>query len=537
MKKRNVLKRVLSVTMAAALMMSAASCGKDEENQPAATGDFGFGEDELTFSWYDNSDVAAATPWADTSETEKWIKENKKVTIKYMDPGGASAEKLATMIVSDEFPDVITMLRGQDSEKLIASGKVIPLNQFMDKYSYMSNTLKEKGILKMMEYSDGKNYEIPNWANISDHPTGNNGWVVNKKIYDELGRPAINNFEDLYQYLKRVKENYPDVIPYETTDVFQGERYVLAGMAEDLPPDHLDYFSYPKDGKLTSIFKHPAYKETMLYLNKLYNEKLMTQDIFSQTSDQVKEKFSNGKVAVTSTAIGACESTRENLKKMGSDWETIVPPMKDGLDRSKVYSQGYDRLGWTEVLITKDAKNPEGLYAYFDWLFSPEGQRIFSYGPQGIFYDEVTPEGYPILNDKWYNSPDPLKEIKGNGGGVGLGNTFVDDCGMYVDSNSPEEKRSWGKAQQLKNIWPYAKDITEFSNIIPGVGVDEGIIYQTITDMHKQARAKMIFAGSESEVLAELDKLIADTDKAGMDELLKYEEKRWNENKAKMNAQ
>ena len=82
MKKRNVLKRVLSVTMAAALMMSAASCGKDEENQPAATGDFVFGEDELTFSWYDNSDVAAATPWADTSETEKWIKENKKVTIK-----------------------------------------------------------------------------------------------------------------------------------------------------------------------------------------------------------------------------------------------------------------------------------------------------------------------------------------------------------------------------------------------------------------------------------------------------------------------
>ena len=69
------------------------------------------------------------------------------------------------------------------------------------------------------------------------------------------------------------------------------------------------------------------------------------------------------------------------------------------------------------------------------------------------------------------------------------------------------------------------------------MGVDEGIIYQTITDMHKQARAKMIFAGSESEVLAELDKLIADTDKAGMDELLKYEEKRWNENKAKMNAQ
>ncbi|MEG1441320.1 MAG: hypothetical protein RSC29_01520, partial [Oscillospiraceae bacterium] len=231
MRKHGVFKSIVAGALISSFLIFGTSCGQKKEEPAPAKTSFVFAQDDLNFTWYDNSDIAAATMWADTSKIEQWIKDNKKVTIKYMDPGGASAEKLATMIVSDEFPDVITMLRGQDSEKLISSGKVIPLNQFMDKYKNMSTTLSQNGILKMMEYKDGKNYEIPNWANIGKRPTGNNAWVLNSKIYTELGRPEIKSFDDLYNYLKKVKEKYPDIIPYETTDVFQGERYVMAGMA------------------------------------------------------------------------------------------------------------------------------------------------------------------------------------------------------------------------------------------------------------------------------------------------------------------
>ncbi len=534
--RRQVWKKGVAALLAGSLAVIAAGCGKPaEEAVKTSGGNFTFGEDELSFTWYDNSDTAAATIWADTSIPEKWIKENKKVDIKYMDPGGASAEKLATMIVSDSFPDVMTMLRGQDTAKLIASGKIVPINEYMEKYTVMRDDLGKSGIFKMFEQPDGKIYEIPNWANAAGKPNGNNGWVVNTKFYNELGRPEIKTLDDFYSYLKAVKEKYPDVIPYETTDVFQGERYVLAAMAEDMPPDMLNYFAYTDNGSMHSIFKHPAYRETMLFLNKLFREKLMTQDAFSQTADQVKEKFSNCKVAVTTSAIGACEDTRVELQKLGGDWETITPPMKEGLDRAKTYSQGYDRMGWTELLISKDAKNPEGIYAYLDWLYSPEGQRLYCYGPAGMFYDEVTPEGYPIMKENYFAAADPGKELKGNGGSMGIGNTsYVDGAGIYIDENAPEDKKSWGKQQQLNNIWPYAKDISEFSGIIPGAATDEGIIYQTVTDLHKQARAKILFAADDQEVNQLLDKLIEDTDKAGMDKLLAAEEKIWKENREKL---
>ena len=80
----------------------------------------------------------------------------------------------------------------------------------------------------------------------------------------------------------------------------------------------------------------------------------------------------------------------------------------------------------------------------------------------------------------------------------------------------------------------FAKDISEFSGIIPGAATDEGLIYQTVTDLHKQARAKILFAENEDEVNRLIDSLIADTDKAGIDKLLAAEEQAWKENKEKL---
>lgn len=55
-----------------------------------------------------------------------------------------------------------------------------------------------------------------------------------------------------------------------------------------------------------------------------------------------------------------------------------------------------------------------------------------------------------------------------------------------------------------------------------------------MTDLHKQARAKILFAADDQEVNQLLDKLIEDTDKAGMDKLLAAEEKIWKENREKL---
>lgn len=62
---------------------------------------------------------------------------------------------------------------------------------------------------------------------------GNGGYAVNNKIYKELGSPKLETFDDLYAYLKLVKEKYPDIIPFEVGMLGQGIDFLYAGMAED----------------------------------------------------------------------------------------------------------------------------------------------------------------------------------------------------------------------------------------------------------------------------------------------------------------
>lgn len=529
-------RKLTALILASLMTFSATACKKAEkEVAEPTTGNFVLGQDELEFTWYRNYDTAAATQWEDLGPIADWIYENLKVKINFQDPGGSAAEKLAVMIVSDEFPDLIEMDKGQDANNLIESGKVVPLNAFTDKYSNIYNDYKDNGVINLLTSSDDKWYQIPNWANSSGNPNGNDGWFLNKKIYEEMGSPAIETFDDLYKYLKDVKSKYPNVIPYDSGNEFTAEEMVFAGMLEDNSTEYIDNMSYPKDGKLELVFKNPAYRETMVYLNKLFNDKLITQDAFTETYDQEMEKWSNGTAAVMTGNINNPAQARLNLLAGGNDWIAIKPVHKKGLDQSKIMVETYNTVGWNVFMISKDAKNAEGIYAFLDYMYSPEGQALLAYGPKGLYYDDFDENGYPKLNQSYFDkSPADINaELKTFP--VPFGNTsYIDSCALNVYEQTAEDKRDWTKTQQKDIMWKSSKNVTEFVNLIPSKTTDEGIIYQTLSDIYKDYRAKMIFAKDEAEVNALLDSLISECEAAGADQLIAYQQEVWESNKEKL---
>lgn len=50
------------------------------------------------------------------------------------------------------------------------------------------------------------------------------------------------------------------------------------------------------------------------------------------------------------------------------------------------------------MAISADAENPDEIFAFFDWLSTVEGQRIATYGVEGVSYDLV--DGKPVLKDE-----------------------------------------------------------------------------------------------------------------------------------------
>ncbi len=557
MKARRIM--VLLLVLCLSFIMVLAGCnggGKNQasEAEPSATSDqagdaaqqeaesadrFVLGETPLKFSFYGNYDWYTMQPWGQ-DPTSKWIQDNKKVTVEAISSGGVAAQKLNTMIVSNEFPDVIWGERGADVERLVGAGKLVALDPYLDKYP---NLKKWAGMpaLNMLRSADGKLYQFPNWY--TSAPRGNGGYIVNKEIYSALGSPKLETFDDLYGFLKQVKDKYPNqIVPFEVGIDAQGIDELYSGFADDHPVQFLSQRAVPDGDKLTSIFTDPVFRETMQFASKLFREKLVTQDAFTQKLDQVRQKITTGQVAVAAafnvTDLGNRGNTE--LKKAGPDkgYDILWPLHKDGVDKNKVWATQYDSLGWNVGVITTSAENPEGIFAYLDWLTGPEGERIIFWGPEGMYWQGTDEEGAPVMTEKATTDAEGLtKLMQVTDTFQWAGNTvFIDGSKARNQMKNPEDQRDWATVAQTSVAWKTAFDITQFANITPAPDSEEGITNQRVLDIFTESKAKALFAKDDAEVLAILDKAEDDAQKAGYQKLLDYQTKIWQENLQKLNS-
>ncbi|MFF2889714.1 extracellular solute-binding protein [Paenibacillus sp. NPDC057967] len=540
----------LSVTLVIVTALAGCSSSKDKNNtegssnkpsEPteSASGAFELGAEPLEFSFYGHYDWYTMPEWGADLAT-KWIKENKKVNVVPISSGGAAKNKLSTMIVSGELPDVMWMERGADVEKLRAEGMLVPFDDYLDKYPNLKKWAGES-TLDMLRSPDGKLYQFPNWY--TTQPNGNAGYLVNKKIYNELGAPSLETTDDLYNYLKSVKEKYPDVTPLEVGQTASGVDVMVSAFAENRPYTFNSMIAVPQGNELVSLFTDPVYRELIQYTSRLYREKLMTQDAFTQKLEQVEQKIVTGKVAVYVASSPTEFGSKGNMELSSHDPEAgyimVWPVHKEGLDRNKIFPGDYKQLGWNVSVITKSADNPEAIFAFLDWLTGPEGQRTIMWGPEGLYWEGVDGEEVPLFTEKFTSDPKGRDELMNSTVNFQWnGNTvYVDNSKMKFESTLPADKRNWETYWQSEITWKTQFNTTAYVNLDPAGDTDEGIIAQRVLEIHEQARAKAIStASSDAEVLAILDKAEADAQQAGYDKLLKFKTERWQENVSKLDA-
>lgn len=502
-------------------------------------GGYVLGEQPLEFSFYGHYDWYTMPNWGEDLSS-KWILDNKKVNVVPVSSGGNAKQKLSTMIVSGELPDVIWLERGADVEQLRAAGALVPFDDYLDKYPNLKEWAGEE-TLDMLRSSDGKLYQFPNWY--TTQPNGNTGYLVNKKIYNELGAPALETTDDLYAYLKLVKEKYPDVIPFEVGQGAEGINVLASAFAENRPYVYsaLSMMAIPTGSEMTSVFKDDAFRSSLVYANQLYRDKLISQDAFTQNLEQVEQKIITGNAAVyaasSPTEYGAIGNSLLKEQDPEAGYIMVWPIHKAGLDKNKIFPGAYNQLGWNVSVITTAAKDPEAVFAFLDWFTGPEGQRIIMWGPEGKYWDGTDEEGAPLFTDAFTSDTKGRDELMN--ATVNLqwnGNTvYVDKSKMKFESTLPEDQKSWETKWQSEITWKTQYDTTEFVNLAPAGDSQEGIISQSVGEIYEKARAQAVLnAKNEAEVLAILDKAEADAQQVGYAELLKYKTEKWQENRSKL---
>lgn len=543
--RRMIKKKWFTGSLAAVVTLSTllAGCGSGKEAEKPAEGKGAASpapdkDKPFEFTYYNFDDGWQPTPWGETVTT-KWIQENKKVSINYVPTNGNAKQKFNAMYASGDLPDVIAFGAGPELDRMISEGQVVPLDQYLDKYPNLKKSAGDK-IININRASDGKLYLVPGWYVGGDHLNGNGGYAINRKMYKELGSPKLDTLPDLEKYLRMVKEKVPNVIPLEVGNPY-AIKMMYSAFKENSAPYFVDRMFYPEGNMLKPITKDPAFKEFMLFASKLFRDKLMTQDVFTQKTDQMIEKLSQGKVAVAIEANISSRARVPNSKLRAQDpesgYEFIWPVRKEGLDKNKIFVNYTGREGGVKIVITKKAKDPERIFAFLDWATSDEGQSVLWFGPPGFLWDQKDENGIPVPNEK-YKTMDKAEldklHISDN---MMAGNaTWVNLSKEARDKLLPEDQRDWTTTQQVNFAWKTSMDITPFANTNPQGDSEEGIALQAVKDIFDQAFSKMIYAKNDEEVLSILTKANEDMNKAGFPKVIDFVQKKWQDNLKKING-
>jgi len=512
------------------------AAAKGTEENGSGNGLYELGRQPLDVTFYAHYSYYSMPEWG-ADPSSRWIRDNKKVNVRAIGADANSPQKLQTMIASNTLPDLIWGERDSDFERLREAGLLVPLDAYIEKYPNLKEWAGER-ILNMLRAPDGHIYYFPNYY--TNKPYGNAGYVVNKKIYRTLGSPKLETTDDLYAYLKLVKARYPDVVPFETgmARVGNGIDQLFSAFKED-NFSFTRYYAVTSGDRMTSIYNDEGFRESVQYVARLMREGLMTQDALTQTEGQVAEKLMNGRVAVFASADPMKMTMEADAALSRGDPEGgyffIEPICKEGLDKSRIYPGTYNLLGWNAAAITKNADDPEAIFAMLDWMTGPEGSAVQMWGPPGPdgYWDGFKEDGVtPAFTDKYVKDPDGLTRIQAlSGDMIWVGNTtYLDQTKSAYEATLPEEDRSWSAYWQHKITWKSQGDATPFVNLYPEPDSEEGIIHRQLKEIWLKTRAETMYAESDQEVLDRLDAANRESFEVGYQKYLNYITDKWRAN-------
>ncbi len=499
------------------------------------------GQDPLHISFYGHYSYYTMPPWG-KDPSSKWIQDNLKIHISGISAEGNAKLKLQKMIASKQLPDIIWGDRDFDLERMREERLLVPLDDYITKYPNLKHWAGEK-VLNLLRAPDDKIYYFPNYY--SNRPYGNAGYIINKKIYRELGNPKLDTTDDLYRYLVKVKKKYPDVVPFETGQAKEG--HGIDQLFSAFKENNLGFtrlYGVPEGERMTSIYLDKAFRESALFVAKLMREGLMPAAAMVQTEDQVSEKLMKGKVAVYASANPMLDAMRADaeLRKGNNDdgYMFIEPIYKQGLDRSKIYPGTYNILGWNVTAITTSAKNPEAIFAMLDWMTGPEGSAVQMWGPPGPdgYWDGFKEDGItPNFTARYGSDPAALTEIQAiSNHMIWVGNTvYLDRTKSEYEQTLPKEQQNWATYWQQKVTWATQGNATAFINVQPPPNSAEGHIMRDLKEIWLDAREDAMFGESDEEVLRILDEAHRASMEAGFQSYLDYITKRWHDNMKVLN--
>ncbi|MBO9610165.1 MAG: ABC transporter substrate-binding protein [Paenibacillaceae bacterium] len=544
MNKHHMGRVLLAGALSGALALAGCSKSGSNDGEKAAGGDtlpknfnaqnYPIVNDKITLQMM-GAKAPIQGPWNEM-ELFKEMEAMTNIAFEFNTPPNTNyAEAKSLSFASHQLPDVFfnASLTPDDEVTYGQQGDLIPLEGLIDKYAPNLKKLlaDNPDIKKSITTMDGHIYSLPLIidqlrADVSARMWINGDWMTNLGI-----AKAPTTTDELYDLLKKFKSGDPnkngkaDDIPLSATKLNgQAASAGLLSFEGYLLPAFglLGRDMEVKDGKVRFNPVQEQFKAFLAYMNKLYTEKLLDNEAFVQTSQQMNAKGNQEQIGVFFAS--SPDLVLKVAKPEDSEKHVLLGPLTSPVNDQKLaFKNSKIRRG--TFAITSANKYPEATIRWVDYLYSSEGSKLGYLGKSWKWLDDSKSK-WTFVAPAGVNS----EEYRGK---------LTPDVGGQVPLI--KEKDFDNKRDNFVNIFlnrvtekellPYAK--TAFPDVY--FTNDEqkrmNVIKTDIRTYVDQMEAKFI-VGQES--LDKWDTYVSTIKKMGLDEMVKINQDaydRWNASK------
>ncbi|MCQ6562671.1 extracellular solute-binding protein [Paenibacillus mendelii] len=382
----------------------------EQASDPNASGAEKISAKPIEVTWF----TTANTAYTGDEEIFKTIQKYTNIKIKPITVARADyTEKLNTMIASGELPDLITLYDGQKYGDLYGpQGAFVDLTPYMEAGkldSYKAMLEKYPPAMDLTRSPNGKYYGAPR---IYDVPYRvDEGFLARSDIFAKHNLSMKpETFDDLYTTLVELKKLYPDSYPYFVrwgTSHLVGNQAYFRGTSNS-------FFIDPAEQKYTYGPESQAYKDTLVYLNKLYSEGLLNPNFATITDAEWNELLATNKGFVT---VDYPQAGDEIIQQMGSkiqqgfEFTSMLQPAYNNNRVGTVVLSGYYQ---SYRVISNQSKYKDELVNFLNWTYSPEGIDAMQFGIEGESYEKSS-DGVVKFLKNFQTAATPNGTIKNSG--------------------------------------------------------------------------------------------------------------------------
>lgn len=415
------MKRILTVCIAAALLMSMSACGGGGDNRENNSVDslvsqYGYqwedtsapilneqGAADLTFNVY-SSKNASALDYNDMKIMQDlYASTNVKVNWENVSESVYASQKNLIFGNTKDRPDAIYHA-GMSAGEIIryAQRKVLlPVSDYLEYMPNFAKILEERPDIKnqITNVSDGKIYALPRIEEMGllQHPNLlflNKNWtaqaikagavsgISEADLKDGLSLTA-DQMEDILTYFKTNDMNgngsndeRPLNFVYNNWQGNQCDLYGMFGINDNL--EHRVVI----DGTVTYTVLDDRFKEATNYISGWVEDGLIDMVSFEQSQDNF---LANGKGLEMYGAFYWWES--ETVVSNPENYIVCEPLTGPHGDQTICVSNNPE-VGTGELVIFADCPNVEVLLTYFDRYYAPEVSAQINYGAIGVAFEE-----------------------------------------------------------------------------------------------------------------------------------------------------